>query len=711
MKVILYVIYICLYMRKRIVLLILLLAFLINNDLIPQSKSELKNTFYDAESWILFEDFKEALPLYEQLLKSYPGNSNFLYRIGQCYINIPGEKEKAISYLEEATKNINPDYRDGKFRETGAPCDALYFLANAYRINDELDKAIETYNLFKKNLKPEIYDSNIVNLQIQSCYTAMKLIGTPVYIKETNIGKNINETNSEFNPVISDDEKMLVFSKSEAFYDAILYSTRTNGRWTTPINMNELLKVDRDFYPTSISSDGRTLYLYSTVDYDGIIYTTKFENGNWTPVTRLNDNINTKFWESHATISHDNKKLYFTSNRKGTLGGLDIYVSSRDSIGDWGPAVNLGPVINTPYNEESPFLSKDDKTLFFSSRGHYNMGGYDIFYSTLLDNGEWSVPLNVGYPLNSTDDDVFFKPLNEGYEGYLAKYSLNGFGKQDIFRIEIFTDDHPRRFFVKGLARGADLSDRVKISASNIKNPDRSYVIYTNPESGEYEFQAGHGNYEFTFEADGSEKSRKYINLPISNPSDTFIVPDIILPKTDFTADFEVEGERYITVSSGNAVTIPLKVEPRSTLASEHWVGDSLISAEQVAVMGSFLLYKLIPRVGENKVAFTLTDRFSNTATSDVFITRTLPPVIPVAIQPEYREVVAPEKPVAADKPVQPDTDTDTAISINDIKKVPEVPVPGKEHQLWYLWLVLGAGLILFLIIFLRRKKSKKGAD
>ena len=187
--------------------------------------------------------------------------------------------------------------------------------------------------------------------------------------------------------------------------------------------MNEILKVDQDLFPTSISKDGKTLYLYSSADYDGIIYTSKFENGTWSPLVKLNDNINTKYWESHATISHDDKKLYFTSNRKGTYGGLDIYVSKRDSTGDWGPAVNLGPVINTPYNEESPFLTSDDKTLFFSSRGHFNMGGYDIFYSTLLDNGEWSVPLNVGYPLNTTDDDVFFNPKNEGYEGYIAKDS------------------------------------------------------------------------------------------------------------------------------------------------------------------------------------------------------------------------------------------------------------------------------------------------
>ena len=386
-------------MIKRFVLFTLLLASIINLKTTGQSKAENRDKFYDAESSVLFEDYKEALPLYLQLLKSYPDNANFKYRIGQCYINTPGEKAKAISYLEDAVKHIDTKYQEGKFRETGAPYDVLYYLANAYRITNQLDKAIDTYEQFKKNLDTEIYDSVVVNLQIRSCRNAKELMKMPLFIKKTNLGRMINGTGSEFNPVVSDKEDMIVFSRGEAFYDAILYSTKVNGQWTGPINMNEILKVDRDIFPSSLSRDGKTLYLYSSADYDGTIYTSKFEKGTWQPLVRLNDNINTKYWESHATISHDNKKLYFTSNRKGSFGGLDIYLSKRDSTGDWGPAVNLGPVINTPYNEESPFLTQDDKTLFFSSRGHFNMGGYDIFYSTLLDNGEWSVPLNVGYPL------------------------------------------------------------------------------------------------------------------------------------------------------------------------------------------------------------------------------------------------------------------------------------------------------------------------
>ena len=630
---------------KRLIFMLWLLAAFFNISSFSQSRGEIKNYFYDAESWILFEDYKEALPLYLQLLKIHPTNANFKYRVGQCYINTPGEKEKAIGYLEDAIKNINPKYKEGRFREEGAPYDALYYLANAYRINNQIDKALETYELFKKNLNPDVYDSTIVSLQIQSCHNAKELIAKPLFIREKNLGNDINESSSEFNPVISDRENLLIYSKSEAFYDAILYSAKVDALWTVPKNLNELLKVDQNLFPTSISSDGKDLYLYSSADYDGIIYTTHYENDAWTPLLKLNDNINTKFWESHATISHDNKKLYFTSNRRGTLGGLDIYVSMRDSTGNWGPPENLGPVINSPYNEESPFLSQDDKTLFFSSRGHFNMGGYDIFYSTLLDDMTWSVPLNAGYPLNTTDDDVFFKPVKEGYEGYLAIENSAGYGKQDIYRIEIFSDQHPRKFFVRGLVKVADLmsniNDSVMISARNIKVPGKTFVIYSNPHTGEYEFELPQGEYEITYQGDGGETIVRNLDLALTNPSDSFILPGTILPKTDFAADFYVESNKTISVSKGDSLLFPMKVEPQSIIRVEHWVGDSLFSTQQFFVTDSVFNYKMVPRPGDNKLVFKLTDKFSNTTTTDVFITREKELTVQPLVRPEYSRVIA----------------------------------------------------------------------
>ncbi|HLN56435.1 MAG TPA: tetratricopeptide repeat protein [Bacteroidales bacterium] len=630
-------------MIKRFLLLSFLLSLLAATDVLPQSRLEIKKLFYEAESWILFEDYKEALPIYQQLLKINPTNSNYKYRIGQCYINTPGEKEKAVSYLEDAVKNISTDYKEGKFTETKAPFDAYYYLANAYRINNQIDKAIETYEIFRQKLNPVVYDSSIVNLQIQSCLNAKDLMQRPLFIKQSNMSRAINESNSEFNPVVSDNEDMIVFARSTAFYDAILYSVKSDGAWSGPMNMNEILKVDQDLLPTSLSKDGKTLYLYSSADYDGIIYSSHFENGTWSPIVKLNDNINTKYWESHATVSHDNKKLYFTSNRKGTLGGLDIYVSERDSTGDWGPAKNLGAVINTPYNEESPFLSQDDKTIFFSSRGHFNMGGYDIFYSTLLSDGTWSVPLNAGYPLNTTDDDVFFKPLKDGYVGYFSKEGADSYGKQDIYRIEIYSDNHPRKFLVRGIVKAADLignfNDSVKISAMNVKNPNQVVVVYSNPRTGEYEFELPQGNYEVSYEGDGTKKVTKQLDLALTNPSDSFVLPGTVLPKSDFIADLKVGTGQTISVSKGDSILFPLKVEPNSILRIERWSGDSLLSAEEIVMTDSIYNYKMLPRPGDSKVVFRLTDKFNNVATTEVFISRKKE--LPALIRPEYGRIIA----------------------------------------------------------------------
>jgi len=628
------------------------MAFMSNFNLFPQARIENRLNFADAESWILFEDYEEALKIYLQLIKSYPTNSNLKYRIGQCYLYIPGKKDLSVGYLEDAIRNINPKYKEGRFKETGAPYDALYYLANAYRINNQLDKALETYELFRENMDKDIYNEEVVNQQIESCKNARELMKIPFYVKEINLGNSINEERSEYNPVFSDDENTAVFTKSQAFFNAMMYATKTNGAWNL-IDLKELLQIDaeRNLFPTSISGDGKTIYIYGPEDYDGGIFTTTNVNGNWSPLVKLNENINTKYWESHATISHDNKKLYFTSNRKGGIGNLDIYVSNRDSLGNWGSAVNLGPVINTTENEESPFLSRDDKTLFFSSRGHFNMGGYDIFYSTKLDNGEWSAPLNAGYPINSTDDDVFFKPVGEGYVGYFAKYSPDGFGEQDIYRIEIFSDEHPRKFIIKGIVKVADViniaDNRVKISSMNIKNPDQTLVAYSNPETGEYEFELPQGQYELTYEAPGSEKFQRKLDLAINNPADSLLLPGTLLPKTDFVADLTVDASKNITVIKGDTLIFPVKAEPGSLLTVEHWLGDSLLYTEKFVVADSILNYRMVPQTGDNRVTFKVTDKFSNTTSTDIFITREKGVTELPVVRPEYERVIA-RKQVAA---------------------------------------------------------------
>ena len=342
--------------------------------------------------------------------------------------------------------------------------------------------------------------------RLKTCHNAREMMKKPVYVIEKNLGDRINQRFSEFNPVISSDEQSMLFTRELQFYDAVFWSTKVNGQWSNPVNLTPELGIDQDYYTSSLTGDGKTLLLYRIDRFDGNIYQSRLSGDKWSDVEKLNGNINTKYWESHATLTQDGRRLYFTSNRKESIGGLDIFVSERDSTGDWGPAKNLGPVINTEYNEETPFLANNDRTLFFSSRGHHNIGGYDIFRSDLDEKGEWGAPVNIGYPVNTTDDDLFFMPVGKGNRGYLSRFTADGHGKMDILTYDIYSDLNPRNFFITGRAGISNLlseyQQTVEVTAVNNADTKRVISAITNPVTGLYSFRLPQGSYRFTFTAD-----------------------------------------------------------------------------------------------------------------------------------------------------------------------------------------------------------------
>ncbi len=545
--------------RVRYIICVILVAHAVS--LAGQTKSSLRELFVSAEGDLLFEDYAEALPKYMSLLQIYPENYNLYYRIGQCYLNTPGEKDKAISWLETAAGHINPEYRGGRLRETGAPYDALYFLANAYRIANDFDRALETYDLFLKDVDSEKYDTALVRFQMQTCHNAREMMRKPVFITDRNLGSTINDRFSESNPVISNDENTLLFTRELQFYDAIFWSRNVDGQWTEPVNLTPQLGIDQDYYTSSLSADGRTLLMYRTDTYDGNIYLSRLEGDTWTKVEKLNGNVNTRYWESHATMSSDGKKLFFTSNRRESIGGLDIFVSARDSTGNWGPALNIGPGINTVYNEETPFLANNDSTLFFSSRGHFNMGGYDIFRSDMGPDGQWSAPVNIGYPLNTSDDDLFFTPVGSGDKGYHARFADDGFGRMDLFSCSFYREATPP------------------------VNPEK--VIETDL---------------------------------ITDTAGLEAVPQL---PADLHAYLRLLTDTLVNVSSADPVSIGLIAETNSLLDIEVVSPDSEIRTEQHTITDSTFTFMLSPGRGSSLVALKLRDSFRNDTATFVRVLRT----------------------------------------------------------------------------------------
>jgi tetratricopeptide (TPR) repeat protein len=421
-------------MSKRVLCLFFTFVFIF--PIYAQENKELQESFLEAEYFLMNEDYSDALTYYLQLYEKLPDNANLAYCIGVCYLNIPTKKNLSVEYLETASKNMSAKHKEGSINETDAPYDALFELGNAYRINFKFEMAKETFAKYLETLLPDDHvNIDFIKHQIEVCDMSKDLISKPVAFTEENVGGLFNDEKDNFNPLISADGKTFAYMVSLKFYDAVMFSRLVNGKWTPPLNITPELQSDGDFYISCLSADGKLLFLSKDDNETSDIYVSSFDGSHWSKTTKLNKNINTKYWESHAFISEDGNQLVFASDRPGGFGGLDLYLS-RKINGDWGPEVNLGPEINTEFNEDRPFLINNGKTLFFSSQGHESIGGYDIFRSDLQTNGLWSNPKNLGYPINTPDDDIFFMPVGDGKSGYYSRVrESGGFGKQDIYKI------------------------------------------------------------------------------------------------------------------------------------------------------------------------------------------------------------------------------------------------------------------------------------
>lgn len=612
----------------RRVLFFFFLVFLLNPTLIFAQRDSLRKAFLDAESWFLFEEYADALPLYESLLESDPGNYNLKYKLGICLLNDPYQKDKAIQYLLEASNNINPAYKQNNLKERGAPPDALYYLGNAYQVNELLESAIESYEEFLKGMDYGVYDEDLVLAQISSCKNAQRLKTMPVDLDLFLIDSLINTRYPDIRPVISGDGTKMAFVTKLPFYDGAFYTEKHEDGWSYPQMVTQMLGFDADAYPVALSYDGTEMILYYDDDYIGNLYYSKMEDGLWTPAVKLGENICTKYWESHASFSKDGLTLYFTSNRKGTHGGLDVYLSEKQNDGKWGPPVNLGTTINTRYNEESPYISEDGQTLYFSSYGHYNMGGYDIFYSRKNKDGTWAEPVNMGYPINTTDDDLFFQPYDKGNAAYYAIYSPIGIGQHDIYYMNIYSANNPRLYLVSGTLHTEDGStDTSPVAIFIIDSESGDTLVYSSPtEEGEFAFQLKQGIYELHFLGEGYEELIRPLRITReSDKKGVNLEDDLVLAleaeEIEPVKEPEVfEGEEsqiklretQVDAVAGTPVVIPVIAPKGSTLVIRTYQDSVLVSTDTLVTERRRTNVEIIPLPGNSEVELELTDKDGN---------------------------------------------------------------------------------------------------
>lgn len=393
--------------------------------------------------------FKQAQPFLMKAQDFNPNNAYLNYMLGVINFNLNPQSDVAVKYLEKAI-SLN-----GKIPE-----DAPYFLGWAFQFQLKWDEAIKYYQMSLTLLNADAKSNAIaiedVNKKIKECNVGKTEVANPQRIFVDNLGPNINTSYPEYSAFISADESMMVLTARRENstggkidegdkwpFEDLYQSFKVNGKWTPVQNFGPLVNSPEHDATSGLSSDGTTMFVFKYKEKDGgDIYVSNLTGNTWSKPEHLNKNINSKDHESSVSLSYDSKRLYFISDRDGGLGAGDIYYSDKDAKADWGPAVNVGPSLNTKYGEEGVFIHPDGKTIYFSSKGHKNMGGYDIFKST-FENGKWGEPVNLGYPINGPDDDVFFVISGSGNHGYFASSKQGGYGDKDIYKITFLGPEKP----------------------------------------------------------------------------------------------------------------------------------------------------------------------------------------------------------------------------------------------------------------------------
>jgi outer membrane protein OmpA-like peptidoglycan-associated protein len=410
------------------------------------------NQFYDAEAYMYELNYSEALNILLKLENQDSDNANTLYKIGICYLHSKISQNRAEEYLEVASKSISEGYKVDNHRERNAPVETLLYLGQAYRFNYKFDESIEAFNDLIEILdKSKSMNKDLIaqaTREIEITNNAIKLTSEPVDADVRNLGSNINTEYRDHSPVIDMNENYLFFTSrrpkpEEPLYNQdedIFVSVDKNFVWTPARRLGDNINTGTNESVIGLSANGETMFFFRSIDeFFGNVMITHSDKSLeiWSDPERLGPEINSKYRETHAALSPDGKSLYFVSDRKSedAVGGRDIYVMHLLPDNTWSKPKCLPNNINTIYDEETPFIHPDGETMFFSSKGHNSMGGFDVFFTKINGDGKYDEPKNLGYPINTTGDDVSYVVNMDGRRAYIASVKAEGYGDYDIYEI------------------------------------------------------------------------------------------------------------------------------------------------------------------------------------------------------------------------------------------------------------------------------------
>lgn len=474
------------YYNKQVLFVSFLLCTLAISAQITSREG--KKLLFKANNKFDYGDYPHALILFEQLLPMDSTNNELNYKIGVCRFENKKTRAGSKRYFEKTDKSLYPE--------------VYYYLGRLYHAESRFEKAIESYHAYIKVKGEKEHTIKETEDLVEKSYFAMmqaKMISTDITID--NMGNTINTEFAEYAPLLPTEENKLYFTtrrsngvwKSkdalENYYEDIYVSEKKDGVWQTPQPLDTTVNTFYHDAGTGISSDGERLLIYHTSEdhLHGHIYETKYIDGKWTKPSIVDAHINSpKYNETSACFSPDGEMIFFSSDRPGGYGGKDLYSVKKAPNGKWATPMNLGPTINTEYNEDAPFVHPHDSVLYFSSEGHQNMGGYDVFKSSFDESEHFSVPLNLGAPVNTVDDDIFFVLNASGSTGYMSSKREGGYGLYDLYSVNFALNNLPLNVYnIKVLDEETnEIIKKVEIVLTELDRKQVYGQFKSNPYSG-----------------------------------------------------------------------------------------------------------------------------------------------------------------------------------------------------------------------------------
>jgi len=491
--------------------LFLFCLFFFGFNLFSQTRKKFERE--DADEHFVHHNYLMALPIYKEVLKKDAGNSDIQYRIAECYLNTNLNKAEAIKYLEFCSKM--PNFTSEVWLKLG----------NAYRIGNKLEEAKKAFEKYKE-LEPK--KKKIADREIEICNNAKSLMLNPVNVSFTNLGKEINSEFADYYPFITQDESFLAFTtrrkgqtagrvESDGYFASDVYTSKLeNGKWSRAENIGMKINSSLDEQVVGMKPDGSELLIYiDHIDKFGDIYSSVKKNGSYLKYSAFPEIINNKT-EHSASISADGNSLFIVRAEEKDA-QTDIYICRKLPNGIWGEPFKLGDEINSIYNEDFPYLSADGVTLYFSSQGHNTMGGFDLFKSVWnQEDNTWTKALNLGYPLNTTDDDRSICITSDNRVGYVSAFRPIGKGDLDIYRVRFNDVDQKLTLFIGNVELGDSLNQPkefvVNVLAINEQSQEE-FSFATNPTNGKLVMALPFGNYNVSITADGYSELKDKISV------------------------------------------------------------------------------------------------------------------------------------------------------------------------------------------------------